>query len=204
MKAPFIPFVLSFLVSLAGFPQQKDQLPKKKETAAVLDFKATQGISTSETVTLTNKFRSALAKTQVYDVLERSDMETLLKEQDMSLSDMCDNADCAVQVGKLLVAKKMVVGEIGKIGETFSVTVRILDVTTGKVDIAETENYKGSADGLLDVFYRLAQKLTGTYQSPKTWYYVGGAVVIGGAAILLLPKKSSGSSGIADPIFPPQ
>lgn len=172
------------------------QAQEKIETAAVLDFKITQGLSPGEGVTLTNTFRSSLAKTKKYDVLERSDMESIMKEQDMSLSDLCDNTDCAVEVGRLLVAKKMIIGEIGKIGGTYSVTTRIIDVSSGKVEFAESEKYQGNAEGLFEVFDRLAQKLTGTYRSPKTWWYVGGIAVAGAAsAILLKGKKASNESG---------
>ena len=209
MKKYSLTLVFVLLFSLSGknisSQDKKDQSLQKKETAAVLDFKATQGLTTNDAVTLTNKFRSALSKTKKFDVLERSEMESLMKEQDMSLSDLCDNTDCAVQVGKLLVAKKMVVGEIGKIGETYSVTARIIEVSTGKVELSENLQHKGSAESLLPVFDVLAQKLTGTYKAPRTWLYVGGAVVVGGgAALLLLSKKASGTQGIANPVFPPQ
>ena len=186
------------------FAQEKIE-QKKKETAAVLDFKVTEGLSKGESATLTNNFRSALSKTGKYDVLERTAMETLLKEQDMSLTDMCDAAECAVQVGKLLVATKMVVGEVGKIGETYSLTVRIIDVSTGKVDISENQTYKGAPEGLIEVFGILAQKVTGTYKKKSnTLYYIGGAAILGGAAAVLLggKKSSAGASGIPDPSFP--
>jgi len=176
---------------------------RKKESAAVLDFKATQGISVDEAVTLTNKFRASMAKTQVYEVLERGEMESIMKEQDMSMSDLCDNAECAVEVGKLLVAKKIIFGAIGKIGDTYSVTVRIIDVSTGKIDFADGEDYKGDTEGLLGVFDRLAQKLTGTYSAPKTWWYLGGVAVLGGAAAVLLGGKAgAGAKAIGNPSFP--
>lgn len=193
------------LISLHVLAQETAKNP----TAAVLDFKITQGLSPGEAVTLTNKFRSSLAKTKAYDVLERSDMEAIMKEQDMSLSDLCDNTDCAVEVGKLLVAKKMVIGEIGKIGKTYSVTTRIIDVSSGKVDFAESESYKGEAEGLFDVFDRLALKLTGKYKASRTWWYVGSIAAAGAAsAVLFLGKKSksgdTGEAGIFDlPPGPP-
>lgn len=178
---------------------------KKKETLAVLDFKSTQGMSQNDVITLTNTFRSSMAKTKSYEILERSDMESILKEQDMSLTDLCDNTDCAVQVGKLLVAKKMVIGEIGRIGDTYAITARIIDVTTGKVDHSENQQYKGKAEGLITVFDVLAQKLTGTYKRKSfstVWAILGGAAVAGGgaAAYLILNKqKSASSNSMIDP-----
>jgi curli biogenesis system outer membrane secretion channel CsgG len=205
--------ILALLITVAAksvSAQEKSQ-EKKRETAAVLDFKAGEGLNKNEANTLTNKFRSALAKTKVYDVLERTEMETVLKEQDMSLTDLCDNAECAVQVGKLLVAKKMVVGEIGKIGPTYSLTVRIIDVSTGKVDVAENQTYKGAVEGLLDVFDVLAQKITGTYKTSHTLLYViGGVAVLGGGAAVILggSKKAAAAvstalGGINDLPLPP-
>lgn len=208
MKTLFILTWLFFVCqySLPVYSQQPSE-KKKKETIAVLDFKVTEGLNKGESSTLTNKFRSALSKTQAYDVLERSEMETILKEQDMSMSDMCDAAECAVQVGKLLVANKMVVGEVGKIGQTYSLTVRIIDVSSGKVEISENQSYKGAVEGLLEVFDVLAQKITGTYKKKSyALYYVGGALVAGGAAaaVLLGGKKGSGSVFPNPPLPPAQ
>jgi hypothetical protein len=126
----------------------------------------------------------------------------------MSLSDMCDNTDCAVQVGKFLVAKKMVIGEIGKIKETYSITVRIIDVSTGKLDYSESEDFKGSTEGLLPVFDRLAQKLTGTYKAPKNWLYIiGGVALAGGGAIAVLAlggkKGTASTASVGNPPVQP-
>jgi len=202
-KPTFVLLLAAVCCAFSLAAQDKKVEQKKKETAAVLDFKAVKGLSTSDVVTLTSKFRSSLAKTKVYDVLERSDMESLLKEQDMSLSDMCDNTDCAVQVGKMLVAKKMVIGEIGKISETYSITVRIIDVSSGKLDYSESEDFKGATEGLLPVFDRLAQKLTGTYKAPKNWLYIIGGVALagGGAAVVLAlgGKKGASTASVGNP-----
>jgi curli biogenesis system outer membrane secretion channel CsgG len=207
MKITFtlmLAFAFTMILAAGSVLAQEKKEEKKKETAAVLDFKAGEGLNKNEANTLTNKFRSALAKTKVYDVLERTEMENVLKEQDMSLTDLCDNAECAVQVGKLLVAKKMVVGEIGKIGQTYSVTVRIIDVSTSKVDVSENQTYKGAVEGLLEVFDVLAQKITGTYKkSNHTFLYIGGVAVLGGAAAVLLGGKKSSGSIFPNPPGPP-
>jgi len=89
----------------------------------------------------------------------------------------------------------MVIGELGKIKDTYSITVRIIDVSSGKVDFSDGEDYKGSTEGLLPVFDRLAQKLTGTYKAPKNYLYIIGGIALagGGAAAVLLLSGGGGS-----------
>ncbi len=183
---------------------------KTKETIAVLDFNAISGINTSAAPTLTSIFRSELINTKKYYVLERSDMESILKEQAFSLSGACNSAECAVEIGQLLSAKKIVVGEIGKIGETYSITLRLVDVSTGKIDGSWDDKFQGKADGLIEVFKILAQKVAGTYEeSNNIWWYVGGAVVVGATAAALLFGGENGTTispedGIGSPPGEPE
>jgi TolB-like protein len=204
-------FVILFLRGIASAQEKNMQAQKKKPTAAVLDFKVISGISKEESAALSSKFAYSFASTHEYTVVERGQMEGILKEQNMSMSDVCNGAECAVEIGKLLSAEKMVVGDIGKIGETYTVTIKLIDVTTGKVESTVNEEYAGKAEGLLGVFDVMAQKLTGTYKSSHTFLYVlGGVAVVGGGAAVLLGggKKAAAAvstalGGINDLPLPP-
>ncbi len=205
-KSVVILLILSlFIASVSSISAQQ-----KKETIAVLDFNVISGISASAAPTLTNIFRSELINTKVYDVLERSDMESILKEQAFSLSGACNSAECAVEIGQLLSAEKMVVGDIGKIGETYSITLRLVDVSTGKIEGSWDDKFQGKADGLLEVFKTLAKKIAGTYEeSSNIWWYVAGAAVVGGAAAAVLLGGENGNTespedGIGNPPSEPE
>ena len=183
--------------SIALSAQEKETKEERKATVAVLDFTVISGLSPQDAAALTAKFRSSIIQTKKYTILERSDMESILKEQDFTMTDMCNTAECAVEVGQLLAAEKMITGDIGKIGETYTVTVRLIDVTTSQVELTESAEYKGPADGLIKTFDLLAQKLTGIYRKTNTLLYVlGGAAIAGGAAaaVLLLGGGGGGSS----------
>ena len=52
-------------------------------TIAILDFNNTGGLSPQETVTLGNRLRSMLVKTNAFIVLERGQMDDILTEQDI-------------------------------------------------------------------------------------------------------------------------
>jgi hypothetical protein len=52
-------------------------------------------------------------------------------------------------MGQLLGVDAMVIGSVGKVGKTYSVTVRMLDLQTGKIVHSASQYYKGEIDGLL-------------------------------------------------------
>ncbi len=166
---------------------------QKKETLAILDFNVVSGISPRESVTLTNIFRSEMYKTGRFDVLERNDMESILKEQAFTLTGACNSAECAVEIGQLLSAEKMVIGDFGKVGETFAITIRMVNVSTGKMEMVLGERFKGDPETFLDIIKVMAQKLSGTYdEGTSVWWYVGGAALVGGiAAVVLLSGNDS-------------
>lgn len=186
----------------------QDTSAVRKATAAVLDFRALTVLKHDDIVALTNKFRASLAETKKFILLERTDMEAILKEQDFSLSDVvCNTAECAVQVGQLLAAEKMIIGDLGKVGESYTVTVRLMDVSTGKVEQTASEEYQGASEGLIGTFDVLAQKLAGLYRKDnRLWYMVGGAVIAGGgaAAVFLLTGKNGSSIKVGHPPGTPQ
>ena len=187
----FICFLLIILFVSVSLAQEK------KETLAILDFNVVSGISPMESVTLTNIFRSEMFKTGRFDVLERNDMESILKEQAFSLTGACNSAECAIEIGQLLSAEKIVIGDFGKVGETFSITIRLVDVSTAKMEMVLNERFKGDPETFLEIVKKMAQQLSGTYEeSTSVWWYVGGAAIVGGVAAILLLKgdESPGST----------
>jgi curli biogenesis system outer membrane secretion channel CsgG len=82
-------------------------------------------------------------------VMERSQMNTILKEQGFQRSGACDASECAVEIGKLLAVDRMVLGSVGKLGETWSMTLRMVDVRTGEVLTSVRDTRTGSIDVLL-------------------------------------------------------
>lgn len=111
-------------------------------TIAVLDFDG-KGVSQSDAGNLTDRLRDELFKTGAYVVLERGQMEEVLKEQGLQQAGICET-ECAVEVGRLLGVQQMVAGSIGKVGTIYTVSARVFDVTTGK--ILKSANYDNIGD----------------------------------------------------------
>ncbi len=189
-----------------------------KKTIAVLEFQSAGGLEKNELSILTNRFRGILVQTNAFEVIERDKMGEILKEQDFSMSDHCNSAECAVQIGQLLGVKYMIAGDISKFGQTYAIDLRMISVKTGKIEQTKTKDYVGKYEGLLDEMKKIAQDFSGgsgvsggtVVQSGKKssnmkWYILGGAVIAGGgaAAVLLGGKKSSSDKGgINWPLWP--
>ena len=111
-------------------------------TIAVLEFEG-QGVSQSETKTLTDRFRDEMFNTGIYIVLERGKMDEVLKEQGFQQTG-CVTSECAVEVGNMLGVQQMIGGSIGKVGNIYTVSARVIDVQTGEV--LKSANYDHIGD----------------------------------------------------------
>lgn len=128
-----------------------------KMQIAVLDFKA-RGISKTTGQIISDLIRAEMVKTGFFVVVERDQMDSILKEQGFQKSG-CTDSDCAVQLGKLLSAKKILLGEASKLGSSILITVRIVDVEKGVAEFAETEKAKRE-DTIDEACKALTKKLT--------------------------------------------
>ena len=128
----------------------------EKMQVAVLDLQP-KGVSKVIAGGVTDMIRADLVDVGVFTVVERGQMNEILKEQGFQMTGCTDSA-CAVQVGKLLSAKKILVGETTKIGRTIVITVRIVDVEKGVADFAAKET-AANEDALEEASRSLSKKL---------------------------------------------
>jgi len=140
-----------YLVTLSILSQMTCFL-SGQTTIAVLDFEA-RNIPAGEAATLTDRFRDELTKTNRYIVVERSKMEDVLKEQAFQQSG-CTTDECIVEVGQLIGVQQMAGGSIGKVGNVYSVSARIIDVQSGAIINVTTYDHKGDVGGLLTLGMR--------------------------------------------------
>jgi len=119
-----------------------------REYIAIIDF---EGISVSEAdaKALTQRLTSEMIALEVYQVLERSEMKRLLSEQKFQYSG-CVNLKCAVEIGKMIGAKYMVVGSVSKVGYTYAIDSRLIDVETGESNISASFSDDNKIDNLLN------------------------------------------------------
>ena len=130
-----------------------------QETVAVLDFKA-NGVADYEAETLTERLRSEIAKTETYRLVDRKLLDKIMQEQALQQSG-CTTDECAAEVGELLGVQFMINGSIGKLGNTFTIDIKLVSVTTGAAERSQNISFKGPIEGMIVEMEILAWEIVG-------------------------------------------
>ncbi len=151
-------------------PVETVQIPTRawasQENIAVADLTA-YTLSPGEVKTLSEKVHTTLVQTKYFNVLSRSEMRAVLETQQFQRTDACDDSACLVEMGKLLAVQKIVGGSIGKVGSTFSLSLRFVDVETGKTEFTVDKQLKAEPDQLLDLVEQAGRELCLQYAEAK-------------------------------------
>jgi len=152
---------VSLTCLMTGFVwSQEDTRP----TIAILDFEG-QGISVQEVQTLTERMRSEIGSTNAVRLIERKAIESIMAEQGLAQSG-CVSDECAAEVGQLLGVQFMINGTIGKLGDTFTIDVKMFSVETGATERSVNASHEGDIAGLLTEMQILAWEIVGL-QAPQ-------------------------------------
>lgn len=145
--------LLLFIPALSIWAQEKTNI-------AVLDLKG-ENISASDTEIISSRLRSELVNTNKFNVIEREKMNELLKEQGVQISGLVNDSSI-VQAGKLLGVKRMATGTAGKIGNLYTISLRLIDVETGKIiKTASADNTGGIETFLTESLKTASRRLAG-------------------------------------------
>ncbi|TFB09771.1 PEGA domain-containing protein [Candidatus Marinimicrobia bacterium MT.SAG.3] len=164
LKALFFYLCAFWFITQGTIYAQNQTSAFKKIRVAVLDFEG-KGISAMEASVLTDRLRSNLVETGVFDVIERGKMEEIFEEMELQLSG-CISSECAVQVGQVLGVSRMITGTIGKFGKTYTIDVRVIDIETSRIIEAIPLDYTGELEGLLGEIRKVAFRLSGREAEP--------------------------------------
>ena len=156
-----------------------------KPTVAILDFEG-RGISLMEAQTLTDRFTTAMSGTKRVQMVERGVMSEVLEEQGMTGAE-CSSQECAAEVGAMLGVEFMVNGAIGKLGEAYTIDVKMFSVATGAAENMQSVTYEGKVEGMIVEIEILAWEILGL-DPPKDLIkkrrrYAGDDVADGGGGI---------------------
>lgn len=108
-----------------------------------------EGIDSSASNIVTDALADELMRLGRVRVMERSQMEKILSEQGFQNSGACNGNECAVEVGRLLSIDRLVVGTLGKLGSSFTLSVRVVSVTTGEILGSSRRILKGEIEALV-------------------------------------------------------
>lgn len=183
------------IMCLTALPLWSATQSAVRRTVAVLPFEGEKEYKQSDLDSLTELFLTHLIKTEAYIVLERAMIDKVLQEQAFALSDFTADTD-AVKIGELLSAESVLVGNLGMVGTKHVLTVRVIDVTTGVTDRAQTiegktigqlssqlERLARSIAENIDVSKILDRRNRWSIDTDATLVVMGGQFYAGGASV---------------------
>ena len=143
------------------------QAGPKKINIAVINLKSSSGVAAGEAELISDRLRGELFNTGKVNVMERDQMQEILKEQGFQQSGACSNEACMVEIGQLLGVEQLVTGSLGKVGSMFLVNLRIIDVKTAKITKVVSKDVKGSIEDVVGELGPIAAELVGGSGSPQ-------------------------------------
>ena len=210
-------YMTLYLVLLGFVPVRTARAQGKKiYTIGVLNLDA-KGVSQVEAEVISERLRSHIMQVisseryrsmedkDMYEVVERENMDRIFEQFDIQ-NVGCVSDSCAIEFGKMLQADRICQGTIGKVGNTFSVSTRILDVETTKT-IAIADRQAKSIDEVMsttiievgnDLLYGRKKK------SKLKWFLLAGAVAAAGAGAALMGGGDGDGGGTPEPAQLPQ
>lgn len=114
---------------------------------AIIDLEG-RGISSDEALTLSDRLRNMIVQTGTFAVIERSQMNEILKEQGFQQSG-CTSDECMVQMGQLMGVERIVAGSIGRVGDIYLLSLRMVDIQSGKIIAMVDEEVEGRIENIL-------------------------------------------------------
>lgn len=150
-----------------------------------------EGMAASATVLVPTEVRRARPDARV---ISSEDVRSLLSHQKNRLVLGCGaDAACLADLGGLLGVDEIVAGRLGRLGETWVLELRRLDVKQAR-NLASVTRAVGSAEALVGAVRSAAVELYAAASAPAGGTQAGGAVAGG---------TEAGGAGVADPNQPP-
>lgn len=158
-------------------------------------------ISESGRLILSDLVRREISIAPGFSLVDRGDIELLLEEQELRLSEAFDASD-PVRIGALTGAGSYIVGRIGLLGTLYIISLRMINVETGQVTRTVTEEFIGPLEDLRKPVRVAAQKILGVpgievnqgefisieTDPPGVGVYVNGLFEGNGPVVIRVPK----------------
>ncbi len=136
-------------------------VPRKKISIAVIKFKSlnqeAHEISLGDLVSET--FTSALVNSSAFKIIEREQLDKVIKEMEMSKTGFIDTTD-AVEIGKILHADAIITGSVALLAGQIQLNARIIDIESAYVISAESKTTRYTLQNINTVVNSIVRKLS--------------------------------------------
>jgi formylglycine-generating enzyme required for sulfatase activity/TolB-like protein len=144
---------LLFLMLIAGADASA-----RKTVAVVADFRAS-GVAQDVAQTVANTLRAELTRIRRFVVVQRGDMEAIARDLQSEV-DHCTDQGCAVELGRMLNAEKVVVGRVARLLGRLVITAQIVDLGRNDIEFARTLDCADEPEAVRNAAARVARDLS--------------------------------------------
>jgi hypothetical protein len=127
---------------------------------AVLDTVVPQSIDQAIVVPTTEKIIERLVVSGRYMVLDRTNIESVLKEREFQLSGMVSDEEI-VKAGKYLGADYVVVAKVQKVSDTYFISAKMIEIKTGIISSQASADDEGKLSILIGLAGQVGDQLAG-------------------------------------------
>lgn len=136
-----------------------EKVVTEKINIAVTEFVG-KNVSAMDSSIVSDFLRTELVRTKFFRVVEKANMDKILAEAAFQQTG-CTEAECAVQIGKILNVQQIVVGTVSKLMGTYYISINLVDVETGEIiqsERAESNTSKGLPPAAEELARRLVSQ----------------------------------------------
>jgi len=127
---------------------------------AVLDIQGT-GVDPNLLPTLTEVLTVEIDSLGLYKVIAGRDVQAMVGFENQKDLLGCTDAACLAEIGGALGVDRIVASHIGKVGSTFVVNIKLINIRMADTEGRVYETVKGEVDALIDTIRRSVKKLLG-------------------------------------------
>ncbi len=159
-KSILIVAFLFIFTSLCFSGEAPDKGGSRDYPIAVFDIDTKGKVDKNIAHPLSEMIRAEAVGTGKYKVIDRSNMHKIFEEQKFQMA-TCVSGECMVQAGKLLGVSKIVTGSISILGQTYVLSLSLINVETGEIEAGITDECKCRVDELISSSKKAVKKLFG-------------------------------------------
>jgi TolB-like protein len=128
---------------------------------AVLDTILAAGIDPTAAMPVTDKIIEELVNSGKFTVLDRTNVEQILREKEFQLSSGIVRNEEIRQAGEYLGADYVVLANVSRVGSTYVISAKMIDVVTGEIATQASTEKQGKIDVLLEIARTVGKQISG-------------------------------------------
>lgn len=153
IRSKTIAVVLTLLLSAAA----AFSLPH----VAVLETILAAGMDPTAAVPVTDKIVEELVNSGKFTVLDRANVDNILREKEFQLSSGIVRNEEIRQAGEYLGADYVILANASRVGSTYVISAKMIDVVTGEIAAQASTEKQGKIDVLLEIARTVGRQISG-------------------------------------------